>query len=244
MFCTGFNRFGRVEITTLGLGSGLFRSDGRCVLKIGIEPFASVRLPHCYRVEYMKFSFIPNNTSKQDLTAQLPPSASSQPSGTTKSVLRTLPIEQPTCAPAVSYMYNAQHAARQHYIYLRPTQNATIRGALTKLQNPTIWRGLATVCGDRGYRSDLSDCEHSHAHAPMPRRTAIHKWNTAQLPRIHACILHVRTCTDIISVAVSLLLHVWLPRTSSECSWHCMPCAVAIGESSYLALRNILHVSS
>jgi hypothetical protein len=56
-----------------------------------------------------------------------------------------------------------------------------------------------------GLRS-RSRYEHSHAHAlaPMPRRTAIHKWNTAQLLRIHACMLHVRTCTDII-VAVSLL---------------------------------------
>jgi hypothetical protein len=41
----------------------------------------------------------------------------------------------------------------------------------------------------------------------MPMRTAIHKWNTvpwAHLPHIHACILHVRTCTGII-VAVSLV---------------------------------------
>jgi hypothetical protein len=46
------------------------------VLRIGMKPFASGKLPHCYRVEYVKISFIPNNTSKQDLTAQLSPSTS------------------------------------------------------------------------------------------------------------------------------------------------------------------------
>jgi hypothetical protein len=80
----------------------------------------------------------------------------------------------------------------------------------------------------------------------IPQRTAIHKWNTVPwgASSTHACMHAARADLRGHHRGCQSRLHDWLPRTSSESSWHCMPYVVAISESLYLVFRSILEVSS